>query len=75
MRHLGDMLQTCNFLLNNGLDEFLHVDDRMALILSAVCASYGHPGLTNDFLVKTRHSRAVLYNDAAVMQNYSLSQC
>lgn len=37
--------------------------ERMACLLAAAIHDYDHVGLSNDFLVKTSHDRAVRYND------------
>ena len=34
-----------------------------AMYIAAICHDFAHPGVTNDFLMKTRHPVAVMYND------------
>jgi hypothetical protein len=47
--------------------------DKFTLLFSALIGHAGHPGLTNDFLIKCRHPWAIMYNDRAVTQNFSLA--
>ncbi|XP_006817485.1 cGMP-inhibited 3',5'-cyclic phosphodiesterase 3B-like, partial [Saccoglossus kowalevskii] len=42
----------------------------MALYVAAAMHDYDHPGRTNAFLVATRASQAILYNDRAVLENH-----
>ena len=45
----------------------------LALFTGALVAHCCNPGFTNDFLVKTRHPRALRYNDNAIILNYTLA--
>jgi 3',5'-cyclic-nucleotide phosphodiesterase/cAMP-specific phosphodiesterase 4 len=68
------MLQTCHYLFTKDLEKVLHQPlDKFILLFSALIGQAGHPGLTNDFLIKCRHPWAIMYNDRAVCQNYSLA--
>jgi hypothetical protein len=44
--------------------------ETMACLLAAAVHDYEHLGLTNDFLVKTGHKRAICYNDQHVNENH-----
>jgi len=46
---------------------------KMACLLAAAIHDYGHEGVNNDYLVKTRHERAILYNDAHVNENHHVA--
>ena len=39
----------------------------MSLYLAAAAHDYQHPGLTNDYMVRTHHPLAMLYNDRSVL--------
>lgn len=46
---------------------------RMACLIAAAIHDYEHPGLSNDFLVKTGHQRAIRYNDQHVNEHHHVS--
>jgi hypothetical protein len=47
--------------------------EMMACLLAAAIHDYEHRGLTNDFLMKTKDERAVLYNDKHVNENHHVA--
>mmetsp|Transcript_53369 Transcript_53369/g.155549 ORF Transcript_53369/g.155549 Transcript_53369/m.155549 type:complete len:565 (+) Transcript_53369:93-1787(+) len=47
--------------------------ERMACLLAAAIHDYDHVGLSNEFLVKTSHERAVRYNDQHVNEQHHVA--
>jgi hypothetical protein len=45
-------------------------EHRFALLMSALCHDIGHPGNNNDFEIRTRSDRALLYSDQSVLENF-----
>lgn len=43
--------------------------ETMSLLVAAVAHDVGHPGLSNGFLIKTKHSLAILHNDQSPLEN------
>merc|ERR1719191_1520199 len=72
-----DMLQAVHYFhvrgLGNGWSTYGSDLGTMALFTGALVAHCCNPGFTNDFLVKTRHPRALRYNDNAIILNYTLA--
>lgn len=62
--HAAGVLQLLHMLIQNGLIQSGALDETMQLscYLAAICHDVSHPGLTNDFLIKTRHKMALIYN-------------
>ncbi|CEL92159.1 unnamed protein product [Vitrella brassicaformis CCMP3155] len=72
--HVGDVLQTTHYFYKKGpLLRYLGDFDVFAGFFAALVCHYGHPGVTNQFLIKSRHPRAIRYNDSSVLENYTLS--
>merc|ERR1719426_285462 len=53
------------YLVVNAFEKLIDDFEMFAVFFSILVSKYQHPGLTNDFLVKTRHGRALRYNDQA----------
>ena len=51
------------------MDDMLEV----SMYLAAICHDFEHPGLTNDFLVKSHHPLALCYNDRSPLENHHAS--
>jgi len=47
--------------------------DLLVLIVAAAIHDMGHPGVNNDFLVKTKNNLAIRYHDRAVLENFHLA--
>ncbi|KAK9862771.1 hypothetical protein WJX84_008507 [Apatococcus fuscideae] len=76
--HAADVLQSTHAILYGS--KVLHenfVEDRevLACYLAAMVHDAEHPGVTNDFLVKTSHHLALRYNDRSPLENHHLYLC
>jgi hypothetical protein len=72
--HACVMLHAVHYYLIHDLDRLMDPFEMFTLFFSCISVHYAHPGLTNEFLVKIRHPRALRYNDNAVLENYNLSR-
>ena len=75
--HAADTLQTI-FIYNN-YSKFqiilkLSDLDLFSIFFSAIIHDYGHPGLNNNYLIKTKDDLAIKYNDISVLENYHVSE-
>lgn len=50
--------------------DYIDNRDRLALLLSAIGHDLNHPGVSNFYLVNSRHNLAIRYNDISVLENY-----
>ncbi|OMJ76066.1 hypothetical protein SteCoe_24672 [Stentor coeruleus] len=55
---------------NNKLERFLLPMENFALFLSGLGHDLNHPGVTNVFMINSRHTLAVRYNDISVLENH-----
>ncbi|EFJ44492.1 3'5'-cyclic nucleotide phosphodiesterase, partial [Volvox carteri f. nagariensis] len=70
--HAADVLQTLHVTIH-GAQLHVHYLDQLGLLaayFAAIVHDYGHPGLTNDFLVATSDPLAVRYNDKSPLENH-----
>jgi 3',5'-cyclic-nucleotide phosphodiesterase len=72
--HAADVLQTLNAMLHLGGKEYISSQlDIFSLLVAAVVHDVGHPGLNNNFQIKTNSELAVQYNDVSVLENFSIA--
>ncbi|GIL68716.1 hypothetical protein Vafri_21956, partial [Volvox africanus] len=70
--HAADVLHTLHVLLHGArlTEHYLDSLGLMAAYFAAIIHDYGHPGLTNDFLVASSHPLALRYNDRSPLESH-----
>jgi len=73
--HACDVLHTVYRILTlSRSKDWLTAIDQYALLVSALCHDIGHEGMTNPFLVETKHELATRYNDRSPLENMHCSR-
>jgi len=73
--HGADVVHSSfNLLQSIFLKQNLNLVHRFALLFASAVHDFGHPGVGNDFLVKTGSKMATTYNDTSVLENWHTSQ-
>ncbi|KAJ1510989.1 High affinity cAMP-specific 3',5'-cyclic phosphodiesterase 7A [Coelomomyces lativittatus] len=69
--HASDVTQTFHFFLSTMhlADHFSH-EEIFACIMAAAIHDLDHPGVNNVYLIETRHSLCLRYNDQSVLENH-----
>jgi hypothetical protein len=69
--HACDVLQTINYLLMHihCKDSFSNLDI-LTMLVTAIMHDYQHPGVNNNYEMRTQSDRALLYNDQAILENF-----
>uniref|UniRef100_A0A915HGD4 Phosphodiesterase n=1 Tax=Romanomermis culicivorax TaxID=13658 RepID=A0A915HGD4_ROMCU len=69
--HAADVLHAAAYYLGKEkIANNIEHADAVASLLAAVVHDVDHPGRGNAFLINSRHSLAILYNDVAVLENH-----
>jgi len=71
-RHAYMVMQMCYLLMKESplLKKVLNrPEQRLALLLAALCHDVSHPGNNNDFEIRTKSEHAMLYSDQSVLEN------
>jgi len=70
-RHAFDVTHCCYLILTSGgaMELLTHLEI-VALLISAICHDFEHPGLNNTFLANTSDSLALRYNDKSILENH-----
>jgi hypothetical protein len=73
--HAADVTRTVHyFLWVAGLKNKLSAEEIFATLVSSIIHDYDHPGTNNNYLINTGETRALLYNDKSVLENYHCAQ-
>ena len=68
--HAVDVTQTVyRFVKETQANVFLMPLETASLTIASLAHDVGHPGLSNQFLIKTKHETAILYNDQSPLEN------
>mmetsp|Transcript_3958 Transcript_3958/g.3749 ORF Transcript_3958/g.3749 Transcript_3958/m.3749 type:complete len:398 (+) Transcript_3958:1269-2462(+) len=72
--HAIDVAHKLNyFILTGDLMKYISDLDIMAALIAAIIHDFQHPGVTNEFLIKRSHSKAIRYNDFSVLERHHLA--
>eukprot|EP00298_Acanthocystis_sp_HF-20_P005512 c15658_g2_i1.p1 GENE.c15658_g2_i1~~c15658_g2_i1.p1 ORF type:complete len:480 (+),score=162.75 c15658_g2_i1:32-1471(+) len=72
--HASDVLQELAWFLNTPtIKKQLTPLEKCACLFAAGVHDHDHPGVNNDFLIKTNHELAFRYNDKSVLENHHAS--
>lgn len=73
--HAADVVQAVgHFLTVPRLSHIMDQLDLFYLAIAAIIHDFRHPGVSNDFLVKTSHVLALRYNDESVLENFHAAE-
>ena len=74
--HAASVVQMTHMLLCHGgliKTGLITKNQHLSSYWSAAVHDYEHGGLNNDFLIKTQHPLAILYNDQSPLENHHMS--
>ena len=72
--HAADVTQSTHLLLSSSaLAQCFTSLEIMAAILACTVHDVDHPGLTNQYLINTANTLAIMYNDESVLENHHLA--
>lgn len=73
--HAADVVQAVgHFLTVPRLGHIMDQLDAFSVLVSAIIHDFRHPGVNNNFLVKTGHALALRYNDESVLENFHAAE-
>jgi len=67
--HAADVTQSAHVLLLRGLGLGLGNLEALAVLVASLAHDVGHPGVTNDFLIKAKDEEAITYSDRSVNEH------
>ncbi len=72
--HIIDTVQASHyFFTSGGLGSYLSIQDIVIGLTAAFIHDYEHPGLTNQFLIRTKHPKAIRYSDTSPLENHHIA--
>lgn len=74
--HAADVTRSVYFFLTKGnLRASLSDVEICAALTASLIHDFDHPGVNNNFLIRTKDEKAILYNDRSVLENHHVSSC
>jgi len=72
--HAADVIHTTFVLLSTTALKTVFTDlEIMSILIASAIHDVDHPGLTNQFLINTNNTLAIIYNDISILENHHLS--
>ena len=72
--HGADVMHAVHYILDTlGYKEILSEQDMFAVLFSAAVHDVGHPGVSNNFLIKSNDPLAITYSDSAVLERMHIA--
>lgn len=71
--HAADVLQRFYAIIKTVSDDVFSPEQKLTCIIAAAVHDYAHAGVTNAFLVKTKHKLARRYNDVSPWENHHVA--
>lgn len=72
--HIMDTVQACHFAYRTaGMETYLSLQDIALGIIAAFIHDYEHPGVNNQFLIRTKHPKAIRYSDVSPLENHHIA--
>lgn len=72
--HILDTVQATHYFYKTaGLECNLSELEKLVGILAAFIHDYEHPGLTNQFLIRTKHPKAIRYSDISPLESHHVA--
>eukprot|EP00899_Mesostigma_viride_P003309 jgi/Mesvir1/1297/Mv03762-RA.2 len=73
--HIADVTNSLYHLIkSSGVAAYLSQLDILAAVTAALVHDFRHPGLNNDFVVKSSDELALRYNDRTVLENFHVAE-
>ena len=73
--HAADVLNGCHhFVQALNFKSVITTQQMFSLLIAAAIHDFEHPGVSNNFLVKTQHELAVRYNDDSVCERMHVAR-
>lgn len=71
--HAADVLQRFYAIIKTVSDDVFSAEQKLTCIIAAAVHDYAHAGVTNAFLIKTKHILARRYNDISPWENHHVA--
>ena len=72
--HIMDTVQASHYIYRTaGMETFLSLQDIAVGLIAAFIHDYEHPGVNNQFLIRTKHPKAIRYSDVSPLESHHVA--